>query len=119
MNGRAAVAVGAASLVSALFYFVQGKFQFVWLPGTGAVVAVGLGLLACVAGWLGNRLLTLAAGAAFLLAAVVLMVLLGRGGFLIGNGSAFSLWLGLGVGLVTLGLTERPPAAIGSREGDV
>jgi hypothetical protein len=117
MTGRATLAIGVASLVSALFFFVQGKFQFVWMPGAGAAVAVALGLLACVAGWLGNRLLTLAAGAAFLLAAVVLMVLLVRGGFLIGNGSTFSLWLGLGVGLVTLGLADRLPTAIGSGEG--
>jgi hypothetical protein len=105
MTGRATVALGVASLLSALFYFVKGAFQFVWLPGAGVAVAVVLGLLACVAGWLGNRLLTLVTGAAFLVAAVVLMVQLTRGGFLIGNGSAFSLWLGLGVGLVVLGST--------------
>ncbi len=119
MTARATIAIGVASLVSGLFYFVQGKFQFVWLPGVGAAIAVALGLLACVAGWLGNRLLTLAAGAAFLLAAVVLMVLLVRGGFLIGNGSAFSLWLGLGVGLVTLGLADRLRTVVGSTEGNM
>lgn len=103
MTGRATLALGAASVVSALFYFVRGTFQFVWLPGAGAALAVVLGLFAFLAGWLGSRLLTLAAGAAFLTAAAVLMVLLVRGGFLIGNGSAFSLWLGLGIGLVVLG----------------
>jgi hypothetical protein len=105
MTGRATLTLGSVSVVSALFYFVSGTFQFVWLPGAGAAVAVVLGLLASAAGWLGSRLLTLVAGGAFLLAAIVLMVLLVRGGFLIGNGSAFSLWLGLGVGLVVLGLT--------------
>jgi hypothetical protein len=107
MTGRATLALGAVSVVSALFFFVRGTFQFVWLPSTGAAVALALGLFACAAGWLGSRLLTMATGAAFLLAALVLMVLLVRGGFLIGNGSAFSLWLGLGIGLVVLGVTDR------------
>ena len=105
MTGRAVVALGAISVVSGLFFFVRGTFQFVWLPAPGAVVAVVLGLFACAAGWLGSRVLTLVVGGAFLLAAIVLMVLLVRGEFLIGNGSAFSLWLGLGVGLVALGVT--------------
>jgi hypothetical protein len=105
MTGRATLSLGLASLASALFTFVHGAFQFVWLPSTGAVIALVLGAVTCLAGWLDNRLLTLVCGAAFLAAAVVLMVLLVRGGFLIGNGSAFSLWLGLGVGLVVLGLS--------------
>ena len=107
MTGRAPLVLGVASLVSALFYFVHGIFQFVWLPAAGALIAIGLGLLACVAGWLGNRGLTALAGIGFLAAAVVLMVLLVRKGFLIGNGSAFSLWLGLGIGLLVLAVS--PP----------
>ncbi len=105
MTRRAILAIGVASVVSVLFSFVRGPFQFVWLSSTGVAIAVVLGLLACVAGWLRSRTLTLAAGAAFLLAAVLLMVLLLRGGFLIGNASGFSLWLGLGVGLVVLALS--------------
>ena len=104
MTGRATLALGVASVASVLFSFVRGPFQFLWLPPVGVAIAVGLGLLACAAGWLGSRTLTLAAGAAFLLAAVVLMVLLLRGGFLIGNASGFSLWLGLGVGLIVVAL---------------
>jgi hypothetical protein len=50
----------------------------------------------------------MAAGGGFLLAAIVLLALLVRRGFLIGNGSAFSLWLGLDVGLIALGLADRP-----------
>jgi hypothetical protein len=63
-----------------------------------------------VAGWLGNRILMLVCGTGFLVAAAVLLALLGtrgNGGFLDGNGSTFALWLGLGVGLVTLGATPR------------
>lgn len=109
---RAVVVLGAASVLSVVFVFAGGTFEFVRIRGGGVGVAVVLGLLACAAGWLGNRVLTVAAGGGFLLAALVLLVLLGRqgnGGFLDGSASTFSLWLGLGVGLVVLGITPRDP----------
>jgi hypothetical protein len=64
------------------------------------------------AGWLGERALILATGMAFLLAAVIQIVLLtrGAGSFLGGNASTFSLWLGLGVGLIAVGLAAVPEA---------
>jgi hypothetical protein len=107
---RAAVALGAASVFSAVFALVEGDFEFVRVRGGAIAVAVVFGLLACAAGWLGNRVLVLASGAGFLAAAAVLLVLLGvngNGGFLDGSGSTFSLWLGLGSGLALLGLTPR------------
>jgi hypothetical protein len=110
---RAAVALGAASLVSALFAFARGDLEFVTVRAGGVVVAVVLGVVAVVAGWLGNRLLALACGAAFLVAAVVLLALLGargNGGFLGGSASTFALWLGLGTGLIILGATPRAEA---------
>jgi hypothetical protein len=97
--------LGVVSVASALFVFVRGDFDFVRMRSGATVVAVVVGLLAVVAGWLGSRLLTIAAGAVFLLAAAVLLVLLGlngNGGLLDGSGSTVSLWLGLGVGLVAL-----------------
>jgi hypothetical protein len=102
--------LGAVSLVSVVFVFVRGDFEFVKVRAAGAVVALGLGLLAVAAGWLASRTVALAAGVGFLIAAVVQLVLLagGSGGFLHGNASTFSLWLGLGVGLVALGLAPRP-----------
>ncbi|MEP7054061.1 MAG: hypothetical protein ABI912_02290 [Actinomycetota bacterium] len=109
---NAAVVLGAASVLSVVFAFAHGKFEFLRMHGGGIVVAVVLGVLACAAGWLANRMLALAAGAGFLLAALVLLVLIdqrGNGGFLDGNDSTFSLWLGLGVGLIVLGLTPRDP----------
>ncbi|HXD25573.1 MAG TPA: hypothetical protein VN609_06550, partial [Propionibacteriaceae bacterium] len=77
-----------------------------------------LGLLAVVAGWLDERALMLGAGAGFLIAAAVQLVLLagGRSGFLGGNASTFSLWLGLGVGLVAVGLAAVPEATEESLE---
>jgi hypothetical protein len=99
---RAALVLGVVSMVSAAFVFVHGTFQLVQVSAAGLVVAVVLGLLAVVAGWLDERTLMLAAGAGFLIAAAVQLVLLAGGGsgFLGGNASTFSLWLGLGVGLV-------------------
>jgi hypothetical protein len=108
---RAALAMGLASLASLAFVFIQGDLGLVKLGGGAIVVAAVLGLLACVAGWFGRRMLALAAGVGFLVAAAVLLVLLGvrgNGGVLDGSGSTFSLWLGLGVGLVIVGRTARP-----------
>lgn len=112
-SDRAALALGIASLLSVLFAFVRGKFEFLQIDGGGIVVALLFGLLACAAGWLANRLLCLASGVGFLLAALVQLALMtqGSGGFLKGNGSTFSLWLGLGAGLLALALTPRTAAA--------
>jgi hypothetical protein len=117
MINRATIVIGSTSALSSLFFFVRGTFQFIWLPAAGAVIALLLGLLACLAGWLGNRVLTLAVGGAFLLADIALLALLVRHGFLIGNGSAFSLWLGLGAGLVTLGIADRRPTVVEPAQG--
>jgi hypothetical protein len=107
---RAALVLGVVSIVSAAFVFVHGTFQLVQIGAAGLVVALVLGLLAVVAGWLDERTLMLAAGGGFLLAGAVQLVLLadGSGGFLAGNASTFSLWLGLGVGLIAVGLAAVP-----------
>lgn len=101
--------LGAVSVASAGFLWVRGDFQFVQMRGGGLVVALAFGALAGVAGWLASRVLTVAAGAGFLLAVVVQLVLLagGSGGFLQGNGSTVSLWLGLGTGLVAVGAAPQ------------
>ena len=107
---RAAVALGVASLASALFALVEGDLEFVTMGRGGVAVALGLGALAVAAGWLGSRPLGLVAGVALLVAAVVLLWLLaanGNGGFLGGSASTFALWLGLGTGLVVVSLADR------------
>jgi hypothetical protein len=107
---RAALVLGVVSIVSAVFLFVDGTFQLVQIRAAGLVVALVLGLLAVVAGLLKERALVLAAGVAFLLAAAVQLGLLagGSSGLLGGNASTFSLWLGLGVGLIALGMVPGP-----------
>jgi hypothetical protein len=111
---RAALALGAVSLASAVFVVVRGDFQFVRMRGGGVVVALVLGVLAVAAGWLASRRLTLVAGIGFVAAAGTQVALLtgGDGGFLDGNGSTLSLWLGLGAGLMVLGLTPREALSI-------
>jgi hypothetical protein len=107
---RATLALGAASVLSAALGFASEEWEFIRVHGGAALVALVLGVLAGVAGWFASRLLTLIAGVLFLLAAAVLVVLLalhGNGGLLDGSASTFSLWLGLGIGLVVLGLTPR------------
>jgi hypothetical protein len=110
---RAAVALGAVSILSAAFIFVHGTFQIVQIGAISLVVALVLGLLAMAAGWLAEATLIVAAGVGFLLAAGVQILLLagGNAGFLGGNPSTFSLWLGLGVGLIAIGLVPRPELA--------
>lgn len=104
---RAAIVLGVVSIVSAVFVFVP---VFVEIRAAGLVVVVVLGLLAVVGGWLDERTLVIAAGVGFLVAGALQLVLLagGSSGFLGGNASTFSLWLGLGVGLIAVGLAAVP-----------
>lgn len=105
---RVAVALGAVSVLSAGFVVARGDVQFVRLRGWGVAVALVLGVLAVAAGWTARRVLAAAAGAGFLVAAG-LQVVLWAGGVnrLGGDGSTVSLWLGLGVGLLAAGLAPR------------
>jgi hypothetical protein len=107
---QAVLWLGAGSLLSLVFLLPLRELKFLLMPEAGIAVAVVLGLLAIAGGWLGNKALTLAAGAGFLLAAVAQVVLQTVGSSLAtrSNGSTFGLWLGLGAGLVALALTPQP-----------
>lgn len=108
---RATTTLGAAAVASAVFVFARGDINFIRIRGGSLVVVLALGLLAIVAGRLASRTLTLVAGAGFLASAAVLLALMtqGDGGFLDGDGSTFSFWLGLGVGLLLIGLAHDQP----------
>ena len=110
---RAAMVLGLVSIISAAFLFVHGTFQLVQIGAVGLVVAIVLGLLAIAAGLLAERTLMIAGGVAFLLAGAAQLALLagGTSGFLGGNASTFSLWLGLGAGLIAIGSVPRPEMA--------
>ena len=110
---RAAMVLGLVSIISAAFLFVHGAFQLVQIGAVGLVVAIVLGLLAIAAGLLAERTLMIAGGVGFLLAGAAQLALLagGSSGFLGGNASTFSLWLGLGAGLIAIGSVPRPEMA--------
>jgi hypothetical protein len=110
---RAAMVLGLVSIISAAFLFVHGTFQLVQIGAVGLVVAIVLGLLAIAAGLLAEGTLMIAGGVGFLLAGAAQLALLagGSSGFLGGNASTFSLWLGLGAGLIAIGSVPRPEMA--------
>ena len=58
---RAAIVLGAMSIMSAGFIFVHGTFQLVQIGAIGLVVGSVLGLLAIAAGLLAERALMLEA----------------------------------------------------------
>ena len=106
---RAALALGVVSLVGALVARPGGTFAFVHLGHHGYLVVLIGGVLAGVAGWLGLRWLVVATGTAYLVAAVVQALMIGRGSDPFGgDGSTVALWLALGIGLLAVGLTPRP-----------
>ncbi|TDE19704.1 hypothetical protein [Actinomadura sp. 6K520] len=108
-SDRAVLVLGLASLFSIVFTAADGDpWEMVAMPGTAVVIAAVLGVAAGVAGLLGLRVLALAAGAAFVVAAVIVPVEQSLGEqWIEGTGSTFSLWLGLGAGLMAAGLARR------------
>ncbi|WP_129666913.1 hypothetical protein [Phytoactinopolyspora endophytica] len=106
---RACVVLGAASILSVVFVAeALDEFRFIRIGGASVAIAVGVGLLACLAGWLRRRGLAVVAGLAFLATAVVQVVSTATGNdWLSSNMSTASFWLGLGAGLVAVGSTPR------------
>lgn len=108
-RARAVLALGVASLLSALFALVREKWEFINIRGPGLAVVLGGGALALLAGWLGRRVLVIATAGVFLAAAVLELAQWGRGtNWLQGDGSTISLWLGLGLGLLVVALSPEP-----------
>jgi hypothetical protein len=105
---RAAVALGVVSVASVGVAQARDRYQVLELRSWSTAVAIGLGLCAVVAGVAGLRWLAAATGAMLLAAAVVQVPVWGSGdNWLGGNGSTAALWLGLGIGLLTVGLADR------------
>ncbi|ROO63137.1 hypothetical protein EDC02_5154 [Micromonospora sp. Llam0] len=107
---RAAVALGAVSLLSVGLAQAHGRYAVIELRpwSLSLAAAIGLGLVAIVAGLTRRRLAAAATGAVFVAAAVVQVPVWGSGNnWLGGNGATASLWLGLGLGLMAVGLADR------------
>ena len=112
---RAVLGLGLLALAASATTVARGELDAFRLRGWGLVVTLALAAVALLAGWLHRRALALAAGAGFLVAALVQIVQLGGAagavehGLLGGNASTFALWLGLGTGLAVLGRSPEPP----------
>jgi hypothetical protein len=109
---RAAIVLGATAILCTGFVLFGGPFKLVPLNwGAMALVNLLLGVFAVLAGISRRRGLIMLAGALFLVAVGVALVLLivGTGGFLRVSVAGVSLWSGLGAGLVALGLTPDRP----------
>lgn len=105
---RAAAALGVMSIASVGVAQARDRYQVLELRSWSMAVALGLGVCAVVAGVAGWRRLAAATGGAFVAAAVVQVPVWGSGNnWLGGNGSTVSLWLGLGLGLLAVGLADR------------
>lgn len=111
---RASVVLGAAALLSSLFTMTTGgpaPVDLVHVGRVGVVAFLVLGMVAVLGGALHRPVLTIAAGAGLVVAAVLQLAQLGRdANWLGGNGSTVSLMGGLGLGLLAVGLSGRTTA---------
>ncbi|MQA83467.1 MAG: hypothetical protein GEV03_02250 [Streptosporangiales bacterium] len=105
---RAALALGVASLVSTVFVISGGIWVFFTMSPATVPIALVLGLIACLAGWLGRPALAVSCGAVFVLAAIIVVADVALGAGLLGvNPSTAFLWVGLGSGLLAVGSAPR------------
>ncbi|GAB3125592.1 hypothetical protein GCM10027056_21430 [Glaciibacter psychrotolerans] len=113
---NAVLALGIAAVVGSAFALTGGlppAVHLIEVPGASAWVLLGLGLLAIVASRVRSVALTVVSGAAFVGAALLQLVQLGRSANLLGgNASTMALIGGLGIGLLVVALVarNRPPS---------
>jgi hypothetical protein len=103
---RAAVTLGAAGVLAAVFVLTDGDpWQLVRIRAVAAILTTVLGGMAIAGGLAGRAALVLAAGAGYLIAALLQLAQFGRDtNWVGGSGSTVSYFLGLGVGLVVITL---------------
>lgn len=108
---RAALVLGVASALSSVFALTTGgpaPVDLAHVGGPGVVVFLVLGVVAVLGGTLHRQVLVLLAGAGLVLAAILqLLQLGGHANWLGGNASTLSVMGGLGLGLLTIALTNR------------
>ncbi|MEO6712306.1 MAG: hypothetical protein ABIM89_02625 [Mycobacteriales bacterium] len=105
---RAAVGLGAAGVIAVIMVLTNGDpWQLVRVGPVASILTVVLGGVAIAGGRLGRPPLILAAGAGYLGAALLQLVQFGRSSNWVGgDGSTFSFFLGLGVGLIVVATTR-------------
>lgn len=112
---KAAIVMGAAALISPIFWFTTRgpqPFDLLFIRGASVVVLPVLGLVAIAGGLLGKNAVILAAGAAFVAASFLQLAQAGRDtNWLGGNGSTLSFMGGLGLGLIAAAIAARLPTA--------
>ena len=115
---RGAFALGALAVGSPLFALGRPRFtDFLTMKPAAIIVVPVLGLLVLVGAVTGLRLLVFLAGLGFALSALLQLTQFGRSpNWLGGDGTTFSLLLGLAVGL--LAVSAIPPTAYPPRHPD-
>nr|WP_294694529.1 hypothetical protein [uncultured Friedmanniella sp.] len=115
---RGAFALGALAVGSPLFALGRPRFtDFLTMKPAAIIVVPVLGLLVLVGAVTGLRLLVFLAGLGFALSALLQLTQFGRSpNWLGGDGTTFSLLLGLTVGL--LAVSAIPPTAYPPRHPD-
>jgi hypothetical protein len=106
----AAMTLGTAGVVAVVFVLTNGDpWQLVRIRAVAAIVTAVLGGIAIAGGLAGRVALVGAAGAGYLIAALLQLAQFGRDtNWLGGSGSTVSYFLGLGVGLVVITLAREP-----------
>jgi hypothetical protein len=106
---RATAVLGVAGVVAVVFWPLSGDpWEFTKVGPAAAVITLVLGGVAVAGGRLGRPQLTLVAGAGYLAAALLQLAQAGRdANWVGGDGSTFSYFLGLGVGLLAVATARR------------
>jgi len=108
---RSALVLGAGALACGLFTFVEPiQYRLVRVHGWSLAVLLVLAGVAIAGGLLRRRPVLAVAGAGFLAAAVLQLIVWSGSNWLGGDGSTVSLFGGFGLGLLTLGLVPLPDA---------
>lgn len=112
-RNQAALALGLVGLISPVFALsTSSNNNFVLMQNLALLVYPVLGLFAVAGALTARRILILVSGAGFGLAALLQLIQFGRAtNWLGGNGSTFSLFMALGIGLLvasTLAPTSPP-----------
>lgn len=112
---RSALVLGVGALACGLFAFVEPiQYRLVRLDGWSLLLLLVLAGGSVAAALLRSRPLLTGAGAGFVVAAAAQLAVWGGSNPLGGDGSTVSLYAGIGIGLLALGLTQLPEPAAGN-----